>query len=533
MPSAPASAKILIVEDNETDAFLLQETLKEVGSRNMELMVAARMSDALRLLDEHRFDVILSDLSLPDSQGLDTFNRLHAHSAETPIILLTGLEDESLGLEAVRAGAQEYIVKGTMKGKSFWRVISYAIGRQSLEKAVRESEKRYRRLLASVTDYIYTVQVENGRAVSTVHGPGCARVTGYTAEELERDPHLWQRVVHDEDRALVLKQAVRVLAGEPTTLEHRIVHKDGSIRWVRHTPVVRRDEQERLVDYDGLISDITERKLAEEALRRAVEDLQQSREALNSMNLQLIQAEKMETVGRMAAGVAHEVQNPLQILLMSLDYLSQRMTSGRDVVLDGVIDEMRHAAKRAETIIRGLLDFSHSDTLDLKPQNINALVENALLLTRHSLASRHIHLETNLASDLPPVALDGIKIEQVLVNLFGNAIDAMPPGGTLTVRTRTEQLAETQHDAGLREAGRFYAGDTVVVVDVEDTGSGIAPEALRKIFDPFFTTKPTGKGTGLGLAVVKRILDLHGGSIEIGNRPAGGAYGKLMFKART
>jgi signal transduction histidine kinase len=283
----------------------------------------------------------------------------------------------------------------------------------------------------------------------------------------------------------------------------------------------------------GTNLDITERREAEEALRRAVEDLQQSREALKTAHLQLIQAEKMETVGRMAAGVAHEVQNPLQVLLMSLDYLSQRMAGAHDAVLDGVIGDMRLAAKRADAIIRGLLDFSHSDALELQPQDLNALVEKALLLVRHHLVSNRIKLQTDLDPGLPPLALDGVKIEQVLVNLFTNAIDAMPKGGGLTVKTSTQKLTQTQRDPGSREAGHFYAGDTVVVVEVEDSGEGIAPEALHKIFDPFFTTKTTGKGTGLGLTIVKRILDLHSATIEIGNRPAGGARCRLMFKIPT
>jgi signal transduction histidine kinase len=235
----------------------------------------------------------------------------------------------------------------------------------------------------------------------------------------------------------------------------------------------------------------------------------------------------------MAAGVAHEVQNPLQILLMSLDYLAQRMTGTQDTVLDGVIDDMRHAAKRADTIIRGLLEFSHSDKLELKPQDLNTLIEKALLLVGHHLAVNHVKLQTDLGAGLPVLALDGVKIEQVFVNLFTNASDAMPKGGTLTVRTFQERLTETRRDPGSREAGHFYAGDTVVVVEVEDTGGGIPLEVLRKIFDPFFTTKSTGKGTGLGLAIVKRILELHSGSIEIRNRKEGGAQCRLMFKSRN
>jgi signal transduction histidine kinase len=299
---------------------------------------------------------------------------------------------------------------------------------------------------------------------------------------------------------------------------------------VTTTKLPLRNKQGEIVGTFGISRDITERKRAEEALKQAVEDLQRSREELKSAHQQLMHAEKLETVGRMAAGVAHEVQNPLQILLMSLDYLSQRMSDG-DPVLDGVLNEMRNATKRADTIIRGLLDFSRSDDLELKAQDLNTLVNNALALVKHTLGLHRVVLQTQLAPELPPLALDGMKIEQVFVNLFTNAIHAMPEGGTLTVKTRAERLTETHRDLGSREAGHFYAGDTVVMVEIEDTGSGIPLEILRKIFDPFFTTKATGKGTGLGLAIVKRIIDLHSGEIEINNRPEGGVRCRLMFKA--
>jgi len=144
--------------------------------------------------------------------------------------------------------------------------------RKQAEEALRASEERFRRLVESVTDYIYTVKVEAGRPVATAHGPACVTVTGYTPEEYTADPHLWYRMVYEEDRPAVAQQATQALSGEATwPLEHRLIHKDGSIRWVRNTPVLRRDDQGRLVAYDGLIADVTERKRAEETLRESEE----------------------------------------------------------------------------------------------------------------------------------------------------------------------------------------------------------------------------------------------------------------------
>jgi two-component system cell cycle sensor histidine kinase/response regulator CckA len=158
--------------------------------------------------------------------------------------------------------------------------------REQAEEALREGEERYKRLLGSVTDYIYTVKVENGQPVATVHGPGCVAVTGYTSEEYEADPYLWYHMVYDEDRPAVVEQANRVLAGQTVPpLEHRIVHRDGSIRWVRNTAVPHYDDQQHLVAYDGLIADITERRQAQSQKEAALEALRESEAAVKSIFL--------------------------------------------------------------------------------------------------------------------------------------------------------------------------------------------------------------------------------------------------------
>jgi signal transduction histidine kinase len=270
----------------------------------------------------------------------------------------------------------------------------------------------------------------------------------------------------------------------------------------------------------------------EDAIKRVVESLKKSNEDLRRTHLQLIQAEKMESVGRLAAGVAHEVKNPLAIIRMGVSYLTERLTPEQKdagtVLLD--IDD---AVTRADQVIRGLLDFSSSKTLEASPQDFNAVIERALFLIKHELDKSHVSVAPRLGFGLPALRLDRNKMEQVFVNMFMNAIHAMPQGGTLTVTTYAKQLTQRGEFVGQRATDRFAVGETVVVVDIEDTGRGIAEEQLTKIFDPFFTTKPTGQGTGLGLAVTKSIIDMHGGVILAHNRPEGGAKFTIMLKTRV
>ena len=269
---------------------------------------------------------------------------------------------------------------------------------------------------------------------------------------------------------------------------------------------------------------------SERQLQQAVEERRLSNEALTATQLQLLQVEKMESVGRLAAGIAHEVKNPLAIIATGIEYLKQSDSTTREM-LARVLGSMSRAVLRADSVIRGLLDFSAPAALRAEPCDLNSVVRQALVLVDHELLRCNIELHTELAEALPPVSIDANKVEQVFLNLFINAIHAMPAGGKLTVRTLGQQMAALGHFIGDNRAERFRAGDHVVVAEVDDTGHGIPEEQLGKVFDPFFTTKPTGKGTGLGLSVAKTIVELHGGLLQLSNRPEGGVRSLLVLKS--
>lgn len=272
------------------------------------------------------------------------------------------------------------------------------------------------------------------------------------------------------------------------------------------------------------LRDVVER---EAALRDALTALRESHEELKSTQLRLIQAAKLESVGRLAAGVAHEVKNPLAIILAGTEFLSGHFDAPDR---DSILGDIRAAVKRANDVIGGLLNYASATELRPSTAAINQVLEDSLSLVQHALTRNHIQLIREFAGDLPQLSLDVTKIEQVFVNLFINAADAMSEGGTLTVRTRTTQLARVQPDVGVLRTDPLRIGQNVVLVEVLDTGPGLSDAVLHRMFDPFFTTKPTGKGTGLGLAISRTILALHGGTIWIENRSEGGARASVVFR---
>ena len=267
-----------------------------------------------------------------------------------------------------------------------------------------------------------------------------------------------------------------------------------------------------------------------EELLGALQDVTEAHEQLKKAQMELLQAEKLQSVGKLAAAIAHEVKNPLAVLKIGIEWLGES-ADGDPEQKNLVLAEMKDAVERAGLVIGDLLDLSAPKVLQLKSESINAVIEKTLRLVKHEIATSRVKIVRAMADDLPPCNVDANKILQVLINLLVNACHAMSAGGVLTITTSKNVMESDDADfkANGLSAQRYRAGDTAVIVEIRDTGTGIPEHALGKIFEPFFTTKPSGEGTGLGLPVARQIMNLHGGTISVRNSALGGAVVTLGF----
>lgn len=244
----------------------LEDALQATG-RSAVIRLCSAPGAALERLAVERYDVLFVDAADLNGGFPGLAATVRQRGIDAPAMIVTGVESDAAGAALVRDGAGDYLLADDRDPAHLARIIRHQFECRCLASAVFLGEARYQRLLESVTDYTYTVIIEHGRAAASRHGPGCSSVTGYASEEYEQDPFLWLRMVHDEDRPTVLEMSSQILEGRfPPPLEHRIFHRDGSIRWIRNTPVLHFDREGRLVSYDGLVSDITRLKQAEQRL---------------------------------------------------------------------------------------------------------------------------------------------------------------------------------------------------------------------------------------------------------------------------
>jgi len=363
------------------------------------------------------------------------------------------------------------------------------------EDSLRESEERYRRITGALTSYIFTVRIEDGHPVETIHGPASVAVTGYTPEEYASDPYLWINMVHEEDREAVQEQTSRILQGQDVhSIEHRILRKDGVIRWVSNTLVSHYDTQGKLLAYDGVIQDIHERKKAEQAKAK--------------LEAQLRQAQKMEAIGTLAGGIAHDFNNILFAVFGFVELAIPDLPEGNHARKK--LGEVLKAANRAKDLVCQILTFSRQSEKERKPFKLDLIVKEGLKLLRASLPTT-INIRHNIDKKCGYIMADPTQVHQVIMNLCTNAYHAMRErGGLLEVNLDVVEI-----NGGLAgDLANLQVGGYVRLT-VSDTGHGMDQGTMERIFDPFFTTKPVGEGTGMGLATVHGIVTSHGGAIAV------------------
>ena len=305
-------------------------------------------------------------------------------------------------------------------------------------------------------------------------------------------------LIHPDDRER-LDSTVRasVARGGEYEILHRVVASDGSIRWMEGRGHVLTDEQGRRVRMAGSVADVTHRRALEEGVR---------------------QSQKMEAIGRLAAGVAHDFNNLLTVILSVTEVLAH--SSGIDESARQGVDEIVGAAKRASVLTRQLLTLSRQQSAGIGPIDLNDIIDSSATMLRR-LLPENVRLIVELESKLWSVRGDAGQIEQVLLNLVVNARDAMPRGGEIRITTRND---------GVAPGPDFRAH--LVTLSVRDTGTGMSPETRARVFEPFFTTKPVGEGTGLGLTMVYGIVRQLGGSIDLETAPGQGTTFTLKIPAQ-
>lgn len=517
--------KVLLIEDNPQDAQVMQDALAASAQPQFDVTWANRLARGLEHLAGGGLDLILTDLDLSDSKGLETLATVHAQAGGVPIVVLTSSDNDRLSVQALQLGAQDYLVKGYVHvyPDLLVRSMRYALERW------RSGKELLR--LASLPEQNPDPIIETDVAGAVTYLNPAARAQFPDLPSAGAEHPLMKNLrdvvaaFHAEGKTALL---IRELAWGGKTFEHRISYHPESnlIRSYMVDITARKQMEERERE---LTAAVTEAAVAEG--KRAAQ-LVQALQELKRTQAMLIQAEKMSAVGQLAGGIAHEVKNPLNIILQSVNYLEPELTreNGEAVEILGVI---RDAVMTADKIIHGLLDFSKPARLELKPVDISAVIDASLILVQNQLAEKKIGLIKEIAPGLPQVSLDANQMKQVFINLFLNAFQAMPKGGQLFIRSYLKPLRAPGPGVGERKTDRFRVGQTALICEVEDTGAGIPSENLSKVFNPFFTTKAPGEGVGLGLSISTAIVERHDGVVHLESEEGCGTKVVVMLPVES
>jgi PAS domain S-box-containing protein len=483
--------RILLLEDDASDAALFERELRRGGYDPDCLRVSSgsEMEDAL---DHERFDLVVSDYSMPSFDALAGLKLLRNRSIDVPFLIVSGTITEDMAVAAMRAGANDYLTKGNLKRllPAIDRELREAEGRRQQ----RRLESRFETLVDSMDELV--VSLDTDRRIDGVYGRALDRagvsnelLLGKTARELLGDaaaPH---------ERAME-----RTLRGEPVIYEATFDSRqgDGSRHYqISLSPL--RDAGDEVTGIVGVARDITEQKAAQ---------------------AQLLVADRMVSVGTLAAGVAHEINNPLAAVIANLelaardfeDLVAEAPDSATAEYLREELRDAREGAERVRLIVRDLKLFSRGEDDSRGPVDVHRVLDSSVRMAWNEI--RHRARLDKVYGPIPEVEANESRLGQVFLNLLVNASQAIPEG------TADQQVIRivTRTDA----SGR-------AIVEISDSGPGIPPDVFPRLFTPFFTTKPVGVGTGLGLSICHRIVSGLGGDIVAESSPGKGALFRVIL----
>jgi PAS domain S-box-containing protein len=498
-----AALHILVVDDDRAHAEFVRELLRMDVAREAAVDIAVSYDEALRLLREREFDVALFDYMLDRGDGVSLLREVRAAGNDIPVIMLTGRGDEEIAVDAMKAGASDYLSKSNLTDDTIGSALRHALSlgaterqRRAAEQALREREERFRALVENSSDFLVLAD-EEGRITYTT--PAAARRFGWDPADIVGQQLF--HFIHPDDLPRCRTRFDDALGkpGQPVAAEVRFRHLDGTYRTLEGISVNRLHEPAvRSVVINA--RDVTERRSLEDQLR---------------------QVQKMEAVGRLAGGIAHDFNNLLTAILgycnLLLDELPPESTVRED------LEEIRKAGDRAATLTRQLLAFSRRQMLQPQPVAVGTLIREMEKMI-HRLVGDDVEVVLALAEPLPQVKADPASIEQIIINLAVNARDAMPAGGRLTIEASTVDL-DSEYTALHPSVipGRY------VMVAITDTGGGMDADTRARVFEPFFTTKEQGRGTGLGLATVYGLVKQSGGYIWVYSEPGHGTVFKVYL----
>ena len=493
--------RLLLIEDSEDDAFLLTRELERGGYALQSVRVdsAAELAAAL---DRQSWDLVIGDYSMPQFSGLAGLNIIRQRGLDMPFIFVSGTIGEETAVAAMRAGANDYVMKGQ------WKRLLPAIarelrdaeerrGRRHAEALLRESEASYTTLVEHAPLGIYRSNTK-GRFLSV--NSALVGMLGYgsVAELLALDMNT--DLYADPAQRKVLLDRDTYTDREYDEVEATWKRKDGQPITVQLSVRAIRNAAREVEYYETFVRDVTEQR---------------------QLEAQLVRAQKLEAVGRLAGGVAHDFNNLLTVILS----YSSLLIEDNEIPPHSLesVQEIKKAADGAAGLTKQLLAFSRQQVLQPQVLDVNSVVQSTQKLLNR-LIGEDVKLITNFAPDLGVARLDPGQVGQIIMNLAVNARDAMPTGGILTIETANVEMDITYvRGHPVAQAGHY------VMLAVSDTGIGMDEATKERIFEPFFTTKETGKGTGLGLATVYGIVKQSGGFIWVYSEPGRGTSFKIYF----